>query len=217
MVDWTLDTVHYGSVLIDGKEWGRNNHCSLKFDSHDSIINTFQSGCYCSLEPLFCGIYYDEVRCEEVYFDSTLHLFANIYPWGINCNLVSNSFRYQYEVVDAGNVCPQGWHVATDTDWQDMVDFCGGNECAALRLKINSPAYWWSYEDVDFDDYSGLKLKSDLGAMSWEYTLATWWSPSADAPPGKMWIRKITSNSPKVYRYLVDESEYHSVRCVKNQ
>ena len=49
-----------------------------------------------------------------------------------------------------------------------------------------------------------------------ENTSATWWSPTEDAPPGMMWIRKVVSNSPKVYRYLVDANEYHSVRCVKN-
>jgi uncharacterized protein (TIGR02145 family) len=126
---------------------------------------------------------------------------------------IINSFRYRYSDLSnfSDSLCPADWHIATDSEWQSMIDFFGGNDYAGQRIGISS-FYQWQYVN---NDYSGLSIQPDQDLS--ENTSATWWSPSADTPPGKMWIRKITSNSPKVYRYLVDESEYHSVRCVKNQ
>jgi len=46
---------------------------------------------------------------------------GNIYNW--------------YAVNDPRGLCPQGWRVPTKDDWQELINYLGGNEQAGLLLK----------------------------------------------------------------------------------
>jgi uncharacterized protein (TIGR02145 family) len=208
------DSVFTSSVIINGNEWACRNYSSVVLNNGDSIntVSPNSTRCfkssfsYWSYNPIpFSNCVNSTYAWGNEWYNS--YYFFDNYSWQIN------SFRYNYpDISGFGDaLCPLGWHIATDVDWQNVIDFFGGNDYAGQRIGISS-FYQWQYVN---NDYSGLSIQPDQDLS--ENTSATWWSPSPDAHPGKMWIRKITSNSPKVYRYLVDESEYHSVRCVKNQ
>ncbi len=200
------DSVFTSSVIINGNEWACRNYSSEVLNNGDNLNINFPNSMQCAVRD-WTGYYYNNCSGSIFFGDYGIDYY---YSYGFFPDQL-NSFRYRYFDVSnfINGLCPTGWHIATDSDWQNVIDFFGGDEFAGQRIKIAEQ--WPSI----YNDYSGLNIKPDQDPF--EYTSATWWSPSADAPPGKMWIRKITSNSPKVYRYLVDESEYHSVRCVKNQ
>ena len=43
-----------------------------------------------------------------------------------------------YDWDEARKVCPKGWHLPTDKEWQELVDFAGGDEVAGKKLKAKS-------------------------------------------------------------------------------
>jgi len=47
---------------------------------------------------------------------------------------------YNWYAVGSGKLCPKGWRVPTDADWQIMVDYLGGKTVAGGKLKSNVTA-----------------------------------------------------------------------------
>jgi hypothetical protein len=45
-----------------------------------------------------------------------------------------------YDWETAKKACPPGWHLPSDAEWQELVDFAGGKEIAGKKLKAVS---WW--------------------------------------------------------------------------
>lgn len=45
-------------------------------------------------------------------------------------------FLYNWHAInDPRGLCPEGWHVATAEEWLELIEACGGNDIAAMRLK----------------------------------------------------------------------------------
>jgi len=68
------------------------------------------------------------------------------YCWYNNDSATYASYgaMYNWLTVDAGNLCPTGWHVPTHDEWAVLTDFIGGtdtphgNELKSCR-QVNSP------------------------------------------------------------------------------
>jgi len=49
---------------------------------------------------------------------------------------------YNYAAVKSGKLCPAGWHVPFDAEWQALRDFAGGENIAGGKLKERGTAHW---------------------------------------------------------------------------
>lgn len=47
---------------------------------------------------------------------------------------------YSWEI--AKNVCPQGWHLPSDKEWETLEEYLGGSEVAAGKMKETGYVYW---------------------------------------------------------------------------
>lgn len=70
------------------------------------------------------------------------------YQWAYNGN-ESNALIYGrlytwYVVIDSRNVCPGGWHVPTDNEWEILIGYLGGEIAARGKLKEKGLAHWES-------------------------------------------------------------------------
>ncbi|MCL2100623.1 MAG: fibrobacter succinogenes major paralogous domain-containing protein [Fibromonadales bacterium] len=64
-----------------------------------------------------------------------------------------------YSWVTAMEVCPKGWHLPSDEEWQILVDFVGDNE-AGEKLKAKSG---WNEDGNGMDDYGFSALPGGYG------------------------------------------------------
>lgn len=60
--------------------------------------------------------------------------------WCYHDNLTSNGARYGklynwYAVTDPRGLAPEGWHVATDTEWKSIISALGGSKAASVKLR----------------------------------------------------------------------------------
>lgn len=56
------------------------------------------------------------------------------YAFYNNDSITSNGVIYSYSLIDQCAVCPTGYRVPTQEDWQLLIDFLGGNSKAGPRL-----------------------------------------------------------------------------------
>lgn len=50
--------------------------------------------------------------------------------------------------IKKGNVCPSGWHVPDETEWNTLIDYLGGTEVAGRKLKLASDKLWMDTENA---------------------------------------------------------------------
>jgi uncharacterized protein (TIGR02145 family) len=131
-----------------------------------------------------------------------------------------------YTWKDAMKVCPAGWHLPSDADWNTLIDAVGDSVTAARVLK--SKDEWCTYKDINgggTDDYgfSALPVGKwidnpdllEFFKFNGECAFAGFWSSkeqssdSAKAITMEYFFRNVfTSNENKTDGY--------NVRCIKN-
>lgn len=129
-----------------------------------------------------------------------------------------------FAVNDTRNIAPVGWHVATDADWDQLLNYLGGAPVAGGKLKAtgtiqNSNGVWES-PNTAADNSSGFTALpagfrnydgtfSGLGSYSYFFTATSSSSTTA-------WFYLMNNIAPNTYRNDNEKRIGLSVRCVKD-
>jgi uncharacterized protein (TIGR02145 family) len=146
-------------------------------------------------QPAWC--YYE--------FDPENAKYGRLYNW--------------YAVNDPRKITPIGWHVPTDAEWKELINFLGGEEVAGRYLKSKSE--WTCTErgikKVKSSGFNGLPggLCDDLGVFNDIGEIGYWWSATEyndeDAWGQFLYCDDSVSDTDFYFK------EYgFSVRCIKD-
>ena len=118
-----------------------------------------------------------------------------------NCN----KYGRLYDWKTAKSVCPSGWHLPTNEEWETLISSLGGEEEAGTKLKSANgfAALPSGYGDSD-GDFSDAE----------EY--GYWWSATDEGDEDYAWHWKIDYEYEEVSSDYDDKSKLYSVRCVQN-
>jgi uncharacterized protein (TIGR02145 family) len=134
-----------------------------------------------------------------------------------NCAIYGRLYNWQ----TAMNVCPTGWHLPSDDEWQTLVDFAGGDEVAGKILKASGG--WGSNSNgKDIFGFSALPSGAGYPKDDGFYDVGNygyWWSEDGNSSiNGRCRIfmgtgrhRTIVGRNRNVFK-----GSLHSVRCVKD-
>ena len=126
---------------------------------------------------------------------------------------------YNWYAVNAGNLAPAGWHVATDTEWTTLTTFLGGASVAGGALKSTGTTYWQSPNTgaTNSSGFSALPggLRNPNGAFSFIGSGGYWWSATADIGTDA-WSNYLYYNTANIGPGGSDEAYGMSLRCVRN-
>jgi uncharacterized protein (TIGR02145 family) len=136
-------------------------------------------------------------------------------------NAEGNGRLYNFYAVETGKLCPKGWHVPSDEEWAVLIDYLGGADQAALKLKEGGFAHWLSQYPSGTNESgfsalpSGYKWSDDinggafydLGAGSW------WWSSTVLPSSDDVYLRELYGSITKGYTW---KGFGLSVRCIKD-
>lgn len=125
----------------------------------------------------------------------------------------------------ARNVCPTGWHLPTAAEFEQLIDFVGGRDSAAVKLKSaegwshygnGSDEYGFNATPSGFRDYRGRFDRQTMYAYLWSATEdAAAQGEKAASPKKAIGIHMMAGrNDVSVYSYGKDFGL--SVRCVKD-
>lgn len=133
-----------------------------------------------------------------------------------------------YAVMDPRNVCPTGWHVPSDEEWQtlestlgvpgaalDNTGFRGVSQNVGGKLKVPSQ---WPHATLTSDNSSGFNalpagLRNFSGTYAGTFWYGYWWSTTA-ANANAYWVRALWRNSAGISRDYGFLWDGNSVRCV---
>lgn len=186
----------YSSVVIGSQEWLSENLRTSKFSNGESIPEITDNSVWQSFNtPAFC--WYD---------NSDIHDVPNgkLYNW--------------FTVNDSRNICPIGWHVPSNTEWQTLINYVSSNgysgtEGVALK-SINGWAN--SGNGTNAFGFNGLPVgfRADLGDFAYLNEFGCYWSTTAVGGIGTYYhlysgFDYVDSNNWNNHNGL-------SIRCLKN-
>jgi uncharacterized protein (TIGR02145 family) len=94
---------------------------------------------------------------------------------------------YNWHAVATGKLCPQGWHVPTEEEWNDLLDYAGGSERSMdnpAKLKEAGTAHWKApNEGATNDIYFTALPAGEISFSSFEVEPGTkthWWTSTED-------------------------------------
>jgi len=120
-----------------------------------------------------------------------------------------------YDFATAKTVCPAGWHLPSQAEWEVLVNHAGGSSTAGTKLKADSG---WDNNGNGTDDYEFAALPGGYGHpyRSEFYDTGSygyWWSASEDSEGA---YTLTMSSSDNTQGYSDNKSSLYSVRCLKN-
>ena len=211
--EWTsvtdVDGNEYNTVTIGTQLWMKENLKVSRYNNGD-LINT------------------TNFPTADISGESTPR-----YQWayaGVESNVSSYGRLYTwYAINDNRNICPVGWHVPTDPDWEKLAlyisDHNGGyskqeDDWFYVGGKLKSKAGWNNGGNgTDSYDFSALPaggraidgLFVNLGDQS------IWWSKTEyTGGATNSYVRIIANSSTGFIRHYYNKSSGFSIRCVRN-
>ena len=198
-----IDGNVYQTITIRGQEWMAENLKTTRYkdgtpiefpDADDSAWENNTTGAYCW--------HSNDIENKDTY--------GALYNWPA--------------VKNPGGLCPDGWHVPEDAEWETVVQHLGGETNAGGRLKstrtdpdlhprFNSP----NNGATNSSGFSGLPggLRRSNGTFREIGVYGAWWT-ATDGGVGDSWHRSIFHLDTTVYHFIYGKGSGMSVRCVKD-
>ncbi len=189
----------YKTVIIGNQTWMAENLKTTKYNDGSLIPIYTSSSEWMNIQtPGYC--WYNNDMSENIEGYGTL---------------------YNWYAVNTGNLCPTGFHVPTNTDWNTLITYLGGTTVAGGKLKETGISHWISpnsdatNESGFFAIPAGYRSFRD-GAFFGKGENCTFWSSTSDTSVGGGSVA-VTSYNPNVILVVTNDKRYgESVRCVKN-
>jgi len=127
---------------------------------------------------------------------------------------------YNWHAVNTTLLCPDGWHVPSDAEWEILENFLGEPATAGGKLKETGTAHWQSpntgaTNETGFSARPGGYRSSTGGFFSLTYN-GYWWSSTEGSDPAYGLYRWLDFNLSQFYRNEDYKVDGISVRCVKD-
>ena len=193
----------YRSVIIGSQEW-------MKFNLN---VRQFRNG-----DPIRV------VRSAKEWAEASESqlpaccFFENMYWIGRNYGKLYNWFA----VNDTRGLAPEGWHIPSDDEWEQLVNFMGGKKIAGNKLK--SKGEWEDPLGTNESRFNAMPgcSRNAVGEFrgieddnNWWKCYGYWWSSTEEDSEGA-WCRNLYYSNSLVYRESFFKGYGFSVRCLKD-
>ncbi len=139
-------------------------------------------------------------------------IYGGLYQW-------DEAMEYIYAEGSTG-ICPEGWHIGSDTEWAILTDYLGGEAVAGGKLKEVGTEHWFepNVGATNSSGFTGLpaSYRKMQGYVVSPGLAAYFWSSTPSFNPGLAWLRELFTTN-----YMVQTSDSYtefgySVRCLKD-
>ena len=219
----TRDKKTYKTVKIGEQTWMAEN---LNYDAKGSK-------CYGEGGEVYIG--YDGENdipitktLSPAEMEANCKKYGRLYNWATAMNIDAkfNEEKWDGSDVKHSGICPSGWHLPNDKEWQTLVDFAGGNSIAGKKLKAKSG--WNKTPDNKnsngTDNYGFSALPGGTGNSDGSFNFAAgnygYWYSASENDIYMSYTYEDEDYGPDDVYGLNDgpsnKSDLYSVRCVKD-
>jgi uncharacterized protein (TIGR02145 family) len=205
-----IDGNTYRTIKIGNQEWMAENLKTTRLNDGEAIPLVTEDDKWNYQEtPGYCW-----------YFNSEAD-FKNIYGG-----------YYNWYAVSTGKLCPTGWHVPTDDDWNKFKSFLGmtpeqieveyiPETTAGNKIKETGTINWVEENNAATNESGFTALPGGwrpyLGSFADEGEGGGWWSASVLAQHNVVLSHWVAFFTPAIYRSFLPSKNFGlNVRCVKD-
>jgi uncharacterized protein (TIGR02145 family) len=210
-------TLNYGTVI----DFEGNTYKTIRIGSQTWMAENLRSTKYRNGTPI------SYIKDARLWGTNTTGAWC-YYNNDPSLNLPYGKLYNWFAVENANNVCPTGWHVPSDTEWNTLIGFLDNayspnateNQSgkAGEMLKTAGTAYWKYWNEATnssgFSAIPGAYRTSDGGFTVFDKE-GYWWS-STPTYTDFAWYRSMFNNHSGVYRNYLNKTVGFSIRCVKD-
>jgi uncharacterized protein (TIGR02145 family) len=195
-----IDGNSYQTITIGDRIWMAENLRTTKYRNGETIPNVTINSEWVALSSDAYSSYENQEDIDAIATHGLL------YNW--------------FAVSDNRNIAPEGWHVATKSEWEAMINNLGGSGIAGGKIKEAGNNHWNSPN-------SGATNNSGLTALPSgrrEYTDGSfinsgfngfWWTSSA-YNPDYSWYFQLNYDTENIIAANFHKQYGFSIRCVKD-
>lgn len=185
------------TILIGSQTWMAGNLSVTKFNDGTTIPLITDATSWNNLSTPAC--------CWQSNFQAYKVTYGVLYNW---------------YAVNTGKLCPVGWHVASEAEWNKLTDYLGGESIAGGKLKESGFKHW-DIPNTDATNESGFRalpggtLNSDPDGLFCDlHEKGCWWTTESN----ENWAanRIMNANSNSVQKQYCLKKWGLSVRCIKD-
>ncbi|MBI2056917.1 fibrobacter succinogenes major paralogous domain-containing protein [Candidatus Pacearchaeota archaeon] len=143
------------------------------------------------------------------------NIYGRLYDWNAIMQGATSSISNPSGVQ---GICPTGWHVPSDAEWSNLVNYLGGDSVAGGKMKETGTSYWTT-PNTGATNISGFTaLPGGYRSAGWFGGIngyGHWWSATENSG---LYARMHTLRyySTQVYNSNEEKTDGRSCRCVKD-
>jgi len=192
-----IDDNVYHTVAIGTQIWMVENLKVTKYRNGDPIQFITDNSGWANLITGGYSFYNNKADTATTY--------GNLYNWKA--------------VTDRRNICPAGWHVPDDSEFQALVDFLGGEDVAGGKMKEIGYAHW-SSPNTGATNISGFNaipsgIRGINGSFNYIGLSSNFWSSDEFSTDNANFLYLINTDA-KAISSNFNKLAGLSVRCIKD-
>jgi uncharacterized protein (TIGR02145 family) len=141
-----------------------------------------------------------------------IYIPTYLYPNNNSANQDSYGLLYSSHTVNGSkNICPTGWHVPTESEWNGLITYLDGTEAAGGHMKETGTTYWFS-PNTGADNSIGFSARGGGYYTNTFYNLrysSRWWADNT------LKYYQLSYSSAGVTTGTSSEDHYNYIRCKK--
>jgi uncharacterized protein (TIGR02145 family) len=203
----------YKTVTIGNQVWMAEN---LRY-----LPAVSGPGQFSSVSPHYYVHGYDGTNVSVAKSQENYHLYGVLYNWSA---AIAEDHTSSANPSGVRGVCPQGWHLPSDAEWQQLSDFLGGNEISGGKLKAtgtleDETGLWWEPNEGATNESMFTALPAgnlaNFNTFGGLWLYAEWWT-TTESITNAVWIRRLTFDEGGLYKTHKQLTRAVSIRCVKD-
>ena len=187
------DGIKYPTVLIGTQCWFQINLKATKYVNDDSIPHISDASTWCNLTTGAWCVYNNDL--------SNSLTFGLLYNW--------------YAVNDSRGLCPKGWYIPTNNDFNVLINYLGGTTTAGPAMKATS--FSPPYTGTNSSGWTGLascyRTSSGCGFQGGNNQTGQWWSSTVIST--STWLLDLDYSNCCANLFINPMIQGASVRCMK--
>ena len=188
----------YNTVTIGTQTWMAQNLRATKYNDGTSIPRVTDGNAWMATITAACCTYNNTTDAGKI---------------------LTYGMLYNWYAVNTGKLAPKGWHVPTRDEWNTLINYAGGANAGALKLKETGTTHW-NRTTVDVTNEYGLTAlpggyRAADGSFNSIGIYGFWWSATAYST-GSVWNVSMLYDDPRIFSAHYVNGMGCSILCIKD-